>query len=55
MQGSGLGLAIVKEVVDHHDGQVEVESQEGVGTTVRVRLPLQAPAPGARAVPARTS
>ena len=55
VQGSGLGLAIVKEVVDHHDGQVEVESEEGVGTTVRVRLPLQAPTPtGPRAHPDST-
>ena len=45
IQGSGLGLAIVKEIVDHHDGRVEVESREGVGTTVRVRFPLQAPCP----------
>jgi signal transduction histidine kinase len=44
VQGSGLGLAIVKEVVDHHDGRIEVASEEGVGTTVRARLPLQAPA-----------
>jgi signal transduction histidine kinase len=44
VQGSGLGLAIVKGVVDHHDGRIEVESQEGVGTTLRVRLPLQATA-----------
>ena len=43
VQGSGLGLAIAKEVVDRHDGQVEVESQEGAGTTFLVRLPLQAP------------
>jgi signal transduction histidine kinase len=44
VQGSGLGLAIVKEVVAVHDGRVDIESEVGVGTTVRARLPLQAPA-----------
>jgi PAS domain S-box-containing protein len=43
VQGSGLGLAIVKEVVEHHDGSVEVASEEGVGTTFRVHLPLRRP------------
>jgi signal transduction histidine kinase len=38
--GSGLGLTITKAIVDRHGGQIEVESSEGVGTTVRVRLPL---------------
>ena len=45
VQGSGLGMAIVKEVVDHHEGRVDVESEEGLGTTVRARLPLQAATP----------
>jgi two-component system OmpR family sensor kinase len=37
--GSGLGLAIVEAIVHAHHGQVNVESQVGVGTTVTIRLP----------------
>ncbi len=37
--GSGLGLAIVKAVVDQHEGTVSIESREGEGTCVTVRLP----------------
>ena len=39
ISGTGLGMSIVKEIVDLHGGDVEVQSQPGVGTTVRLWLP----------------
>jgi len=36
---SGLGLSVSYGIVRRHDGQIEVESQEGVGTTFYIRLP----------------
>jgi two-component system, OmpR family, sensor histidine kinase BaeS len=36
--GSGLGLAIVHDIVTAHGGKVEIESTQGVGTTVRMTL-----------------
>jgi len=36
--GTGLGMSIVKEIMDVHRGSVEVESEPGRGTTVRLWL-----------------
>ena len=39
-QGSGLGLAIVREIVDAHDGRIDVDTRRGRGTRFRVVLPV---------------
>ena len=40
--GTGLGLAIVKEIVNMHNGRIEVESQPQQGTKFTIFLPLNA-------------
>ena len=39
-EGAGLGLAIVERIVFDHDGNIWFETQEGVGTTFIIDLPL---------------
>ena len=55
-EGTGLGLAIVHGVVERHHGFVRAESKPGVGTSIRVYLPIStdlAPAPIAGSLSAR--
>jgi two-component system cell cycle sensor histidine kinase PleC len=39
--GAGLGLPLARQLVEMHDGTLEIESEAGKGTTVTVALPVQ--------------
>ncbi len=39
-QGTGLGLAIVKQIIEAHQGMITVQSKLGIGTTIKISLPL---------------
>ena len=35
-KGAGLGLNIVKNIIDMHDGKIDIQSEEGKGTSVTI-------------------
>jgi len=41
VRGSGIGLAVADEIIALHDGQLDIESEEGKGTTVKITLPIK--------------
>jgi signal transduction histidine kinase len=45
-KGTGLGLSIAREIIELHQGHIEVESSLGVGTCFRVYLALRSAASG---------
>jgi signal transduction histidine kinase len=41
--GTGLGTKIVKDVIDAHGGSIAVESEQGLGTSFHITLPVEGP------------
>ena len=39
--GTGLGLAICRRAIEDHHGSIEILSEVGLGTTVRIVLPIK--------------
>lgn len=41
--GTGLGLSIAKEIIDRHEGTIELVDRSGPGLTVRITLLVEGP------------
>ncbi len=39
-RGTGLGLSIVRQIIERHEGTIQVQSEPGEGTTFQIELPL---------------
>ena len=40
VEGTGMGLYVVKQIIEAHNGCIDVQSEPGCGATFRIRLPL---------------
>jgi signal transduction histidine kinase len=40
VRGSGIGLAVADEIITMHEGKLDIESEWGKGTTVKISLPV---------------
>ncbi|WP_236609561.1 sensor histidine kinase [Leifsonia xyli] len=49
--GVGLGLTITKVIVTAHGGRLDIQSEEGVGTSISLHLPAGKPAPAEQVAP----
>jgi len=54
LRGNGLGLSITKTLVSSMDGQISLDSQEGVGSVFEVRLPIRSVSAPSNSQPAQT-
>jgi signal transduction histidine kinase len=51
LPGVGLGLTITKAIVTAHGGRLDIASEEGVGTSISIVLPVETPQPVTEAIP----
>jgi sigma-B regulation protein RsbU (phosphoserine phosphatase) len=46
--GRGIGLSLAKKIMDNHNGEIDIDSRKGEGTTVTLLFPLIQPDPSAK-------
>ena len=39
-RGSGVGLAVADEIISMHGGKISIASEENIGTTVKITIPV---------------